>query len=153
MRFDGSVGEVFVHDGNVCGVLKDGRLQCMYAERDDAIPPKLVTRNSRVVTDEEPLDVAAGHAYVRKNGTVVTFYIGATREEPTNVQVHVLDEFELDAVEVVYGDGHYCARTKAGEVYCWGSNHRGQCGTGEIGEDVKTPQRVVAPGHRSPSDG
>jgi alpha-tubulin suppressor-like RCC1 family protein len=35
-----------------------------------------------------------------------------------------------DVVQVAGGDAHYCARTREGAVWCWGSNGSGQLGDG-----------------------
>lgn len=35
-----------------------------------------------------------------------------------------------DVVQLVGGTTHYCARTRQGEVFCWGSNSNGQLGDG-----------------------
>ncbi len=39
------------------------------------------------------------------------------------------------------GEGHSCGITTAGEVYCWGKNHRGQLGNGSIVAS-RTPVKV-----------
>lgn len=44
--------------------------------------------------------------------------------------------------EVVLGEVHACARTRAGRVACWGRNDRGQLGTGDF-EDSYFPRPVV----------
>lgn len=46
--------------------------------------------------------------------------------------------------EVALGESHACARTRAGEVYCWGSDLRGQLGVGTRGS-AATPVPVALP--------
>lgn len=49
-----------------------------------------------------------------------------------------------DAVEVVAGDAHTCARTEAGRVWCWGANADAELGAGTAGEaPVPRPQAVL----------
>jgi alpha-tubulin suppressor-like RCC1 family protein len=50
---------------------------------------------------------------------------GASSDAP--VEVTGLD----DAVEIAAGSSHACARRKSGAVVCWGSNQRGQRGSGD----------------------
>ncbi len=46
-------------------------------------------------------------------------------------RVRVVDMPQLaDAVEVVMGANHACARTRSGRVWCWGDNTQGQIGDG-----------------------
>ncbi len=45
--------------------------------------------------------------------------------------------------EVAAGDGFYCARTKAGEVFCAGRNDKGQLGDGPRREDRQLPTPIV----------
>jgi alpha-tubulin suppressor-like RCC1 family protein len=67
----------------------------------------------------------------QKNGFGIDISI-----EPVNVL--------LDPVaEVASGFAFTCARTKAGGMFCWGSNGDGQLGSGSVGEPTSTPQRVV----------
>jgi alpha-tubulin suppressor-like RCC1 family protein len=49
-----------------------------------------------------------------------------------------------DPVELALGFEHSCVRTKAGAVYCWGSNEWGQLGTGPI--DTPCPFSGKNPG-------
>lgn len=51
-----------------------------------------------------------------------------------------------DAVDISTGGGpsnHVCVVRESGGVWCWGTNLRGQCGTGAAGANVTTPTRVV----------
>jgi alpha-tubulin suppressor-like RCC1 family protein len=48
----------------------------------------------------------------------------------------------LDAVEIVVGAAHSCARRSAGNVACWGANERGQLGDGTTDRQVE-PTPVV----------
>ncbi|MDW8145001.1 MAG: hypothetical protein RMJ48_01685 [Roseiflexaceae bacterium] len=43
--------------------------------------------------------------------------------------------------QITLGDGHYCALTHTGAVYCWGSNSHGQLGDGTR-TDTATPIQV-----------
>jgi alpha-tubulin suppressor-like RCC1 family protein len=55
-----------------------------------------------------------------------------------------------DAVDLVAGGNHTCARRKAGSVVCWGSNGQGQLGDGKTGVFAqRTP--VVVQGLQSPA--
>lgn len=44
--------------------------------------------------------------------------------------------------EVLAGDGFSCARTRAGEVFCWGRDDQGQLGDGAHREDRQLPTPV-----------
>lgn len=49
----------------------------------------------------------------------------------------------LDAPVVdLRGSHHVCALTDSGDVYCWGSNHRGECG---LDPQVLEPRELVLP--------
>jgi hypothetical protein len=50
----------------------------------------------------------------------------------------------LDAVEVEVGVEAACARTRAGEIYCWGSNQNGLLGHDPTGDDLC--ERAGGPG-------
>lgn len=60
--------------------------------------------------------------------------------------LHVDNDFIVETlVELARGDKHACARTSRGKVFCWGSNDRGQLGSGVYQRDSKTPLRVNLP--------
>lgn len=44
--------------------------------------------------------------------------------------------------EVSVGQGHVCAVTRQGELYCWGRNTTGQLGIPDAPEQLRTPTRV-----------
>lgn len=48
-----------------------------------------------------------------------------------------------DVVEVALGWLHTCARTNAGEVWCWGTNDYGELGSGNPGGPPQAPAKVV----------
>ncbi len=56
--------------------------------------------------------------------------------------------------EVAVGDGHACARTRAGRALCWGAADRGQLGSGRRAEGHEafraSPQNVAAPAGDGP---
>ena len=49
---------------------------------------------------------------------------------------------EQEAIDVGIGLEHSCALTASGELYCWGSNRRGQLGLGSSVDEVAQPQLV-----------
>lgn len=50
------------------------------------------------------------------------------------------DQLRPEAVAV--GERHGCALMETGEVFCWGSNERGQMGSGAAGGSASTPMEV-----------
>ncbi|MEO0811282.1 MAG: hypothetical protein AAFY60_00370 [Myxococcota bacterium] len=50
-----------------------------------------------------------------------------------------------NAVAISVGGGHSCARTQTGELWCWGSNNRGQLGVPAAGNSSNTPVSVPSP--------
>jgi alpha-tubulin suppressor-like RCC1 family protein len=50
-----------------------------------------------------------------------------------------------DAVEIVAGGGHTCARRAGGSVACWGLNRKGELGDGGT-SDRSAPARVASIG-------
>lgn len=106
-----------------------------------------------VLADElsEAIDVSAGRRHtcaVHPNGTVYCWgynskgQLGdgtiAERHEPTSVNV-----VGMDAAEVTLGNGHTCARSKGGAVWCWGANDQGQLGGALDGGTLSSTPLVV----------
>jgi len=49
------------------------------------------------------------------------------------------------AVEIAAGRAHTCARTKAGKIYCWGENLKGQLGVAPMADVEVKPVEVTLP--------
>lgn len=62
-------------------------------------------------------------------------------ETDTDVPVAVATDLRFERLSA--GGSHTCGRTTAGEVYCWGSNLRGQLGDGRGGTDSPTPRLIA----------
>ncbi len=52
------------------------------------------------------------------------------RAAESDVPVSVAGGHEF--VDIATGNGHTCATTSAGELYCWGYNEWGELGNGEV---------------------
>jgi len=61
-------------------------------------------------------------------------------EQPLPTRIEGLPD---DIVEVALGWLHTCARTNAGEVWCWGTNDYGELGAGEPGGTPQLPAKVL----------
>jgi alpha-tubulin suppressor-like RCC1 family protein len=48
-----------------------------------------------------------------------------------------------EIAQVAAGRAHSCARLTAGDVYCWGTNDRGQLGDPKVSGDANVPTRVA----------
>jgi alpha-tubulin suppressor-like RCC1 family protein len=60
---------------------------------------------------------------------------------PSTMPVPVYPPLE-EVVQVSCADEHTCARTRSGEVYCWGRNSDGRLGTGNL-QNQPVPTRVI----------
>lgn len=70
----------------------------------------------------------------------VTLFLAGTKNPRTAPPVEV--EGISDAAQVVAGWSYSCARRKAGQVLCWGSNNRGQIGIPDLTEYANPPTAV-----------
>ena len=52
---------------------------------------------------------------------------------------------------IVAGDGHTCALTSTGSLYCWGANDRAQSGIANTPDGFTVPTQVPLPGNASPT--
>lgn len=88
-----------------------------------------------VVTNEGTVRCWGGN----ENGELGSAPIEVARPEPSTVPG------VLNAVQVVAGAQHSCARTRDGAVYCWGGNSEGQLGSGSLEVSRPTARRVALP--------
>jgi alpha-tubulin suppressor-like RCC1 family protein len=57
------------------------------------------------------------------------------------ILIQALELAGVTAVEITCGNAHNCVISHEGKILCWGSNGKGQLGTGSI-EDASLPQEV-----------
>lgn len=102
---------------------------------------------------EPATDLRCGevHCCVVTNGGAVLCWggnesgeLGSDPIEPARPEPSIVPGV-TDAVQVVAGAQHSCARTRDGAVYCWGRNTEGQLGAGSRQPSRPTPRRVVLP--------
>ncbi|MBL8605365.1 MAG: hypothetical protein JNK72_25765 [Myxococcales bacterium] len=160
----GAVTALSAGGAHSCAIVASGALRCWGANtrgqlgRGSALP-------SRVPVDVVGLgavrSVAAGLSHtcaVTGDGSVYCWgsnerrqlgvetapqmcEVGSSQVPCARVPVRV--EAVSDAVEVVAGDAHACARTSTGRVYCWGTNVDGQLGAGTAGAAPLAMPQVV----------
>ncbi len=133
-----------------CAVLSDGRVACWGegssgelgdGRRTSANTPVFVSGISDAV------DVSAGRTHtcvLHRDSTVSCFGTQANGELGDGAATGRRSTpyrlpFLIGVVELELGDGHSCARTRAGEIYCWGLNGAGQLGDGTT-SDAQSPR-------------
>jgi alpha-tubulin suppressor-like RCC1 family protein len=70
---------------------------------------------------------------------------GELSDQPLPVNVGFDVSMLTEVAEVTAGLDHSCARRCSGEVFCWGSNHKGQAGQGAYGVAVDLLRPNEAP--------
>lgn len=116
-----------------CARHRDGAVRCI--ERPEQPKPTISTPTLAPARgDDRPARPLVGVQSLRSNenqvcalladGTVAcadAFADGLTAELVPGLR---------GVVELAPGESHFCARTRAGEVHCWGANRNGQLGDG-----------------------
>ncbi len=140
---------------HTCAVRRDGLVLCWGlgehgelgdGQRRDRATPVLVSGLNDAV------QVAGGHNHTcarRRSGQVTCWGGNASGElgvdaSGTNRFLPVTVVGVTDAVQVVAGFSHSCARLTSGRVLCWGRNFEGQLGDGTSGNPMRfVPMPVV----------
>eukprot|EP00163_Fabomonas_tropica_P027603 TRINITY_DN5370_c0_g1_i1.p1 TRINITY_DN5370_c0_g1~~TRINITY_DN5370_c0_g1_i1.p1 ORF type:complete len:461 (-),score=75.85 TRINITY_DN5370_c0_g1_i1:288-1670(-) len=117
--------------------------QLGHGTRADNKQPRLVVANARAAA------CGARHtACLTDDGEVWTFgsnadgQLGRCDDEPYTMAAVVDELMGLDVCAVACGDFHTVALTEQGEVFVWGSNEFGQCGTGVEGGKITVPHKL-----------
>lgn len=135
-----------------CAVYDDGALRCVDPNRMGEPPPVVL---AGVANADGPFGVAgpSGCAAMR-DGTVTCLGDNAygqrgapqTATQPT---VPNVVEGLTDVEEVKSGGQHVCARTKAGEVFCWGVATKGETGKASHAKATELPWCAKDEKHKS----
>ncbi len=141
------VVEIASGGDNTCALTRTGAVSCWQMRAESFTQPRAV----QPVEGARRLAVGPTHSCaLRDDRTVRCWGHNADGQlgpgAPRNAR-RVFDAVAVtgvtEAVEVAVGDRHSCARTAAGEVWCWGSNASGQSG---IGPYAGTPEPLRVQG-------
>lgn len=91
-----------------------------------------------------------GEAYCWGSGAVLGDGSGLQQTRPVPVSNPDGTGPLTDVAQINVGNTHACARLTNGEARCWGSNTKGQLGTGVQGASVNRPVTVLAPSGAAP---
>jgi alpha-tubulin suppressor-like RCC1 family protein len=145
------VRRIAMGNNHACALYQDDTLGCWGANESGEVTskaqPAAVDTPSRVL--ENVLDVAVGlrHtcAATRDDGIIcfgdnrfAQLGAGSTTDLVGQQRVQAIP---TQANQVVAGFDHSCARTVAGDVYCWGDDSLGQLGT--AGAAANGPRRIL----------
>ncbi|MFO0684248.1 MAG: hypothetical protein U0234_19500 [Sandaracinus sp.] len=141
-----------------CAVLADGRVACWGDDRSGQlgvdIPTTMYSAMPLLIGGlDNVVEVALGssHGCARRGDGVVLCWgrgsNGQLGDGSTGATVHLVPaptSAMPAAVELAAAGDHTCARTVAGEVYCWGDNFSGACGQdGFVTPTIRAPARVT----------
>jgi alpha-tubulin suppressor-like RCC1 family protein len=109
-----------------------------------------------VIDDVIELKTGGAHACVRRRSGPVLCWGANTLGQlgdgtRTNRAAPVaVRGLPADVEELALGGTHSCARTRGGNVWCWGSNDYGEIGDGTLGTPTATPVVVLADSSGTP---
>jgi alpha-tubulin suppressor-like RCC1 family protein len=140
-----------------CGLLKDGQVRCWAGDLGDPNLKKIVKQMGLKVHDgagvKNVTDIAVDNhtacaitkdevAFCWGNGKDGRLGDGKDHRGREKHQPPTQAKGLKGVVDVETSGLHTCARTAAGDVFCWGSNGQGECGDGTTGGDKLTPVAV-----------
>lgn len=150
----GSVSALTAGGAHTCALLQSGAIQCWGNNADGQLGDgSLTSRNTPVSVSglaTTATSVAAGADHtcaILVDGSVQCWGDnargqlgdGSREDRPTPVAVRELSD---PIVKVAAGQLHTCALAADGDLYCWGTNNRGQLGNGTL-DSSRTPLRVA----------
>jgi len=142
-------------DNVTCAIRSDGSLVCWGRDEEGELGDGLTASRStlmRVAAIADPIASAAGGCHRHLCAATSTGEVWCWGENMHGeLGTGSISAFETipvrvagvpDAVQVAVGAFHTCARTRAGEIWCWGDNANGQLGDGTF-EPRPSPVRVA----------
>ena len=137
----GTQPEMSLGSEHSCAVTSAGKLLCWGANEEGQLGDGTTEhRSAPVHVLAGVVDVAAGSHHTCAATTTGEVYcwgsdtlgqVTATQGSFSAKKKPVAVPGLADAVEVIAGDSHSCARTKDGRVSCWGTNNRHELGTSD----------------------
>jgi hypothetical protein len=140
-------------DGRLCAIDARGAVTCgALPERgspSQAPQPLAVSDARGLALTGSALCVLAAAGTVACRGDNEWAALGQPGDAPTSSETLLSVPGLVDVVQLVAGEFHVCARSRAGDVRCWGGNGWNQLGPDSLGDRHAAPVQVPLPGPAS----